>query len=138
MPRVKLAQLTKADPTLETARALADRESEGYHWKDDLLFITFRLDEWGENYDQLCFPKEHREKCLILSHERFSHPGRNKMTSHLRKLFYWPSLTSDVAKQCCINHNLSKAVRQAGCNAALIAKDKSCSLSGYLSSQACR
>ena len=38
----------------------------------------------------------------------------------------------------CINHNLSKAVWQAGCNAALIAKDKSCSLSGYLSSQACR
>ena len=38
----------------------------------------------------------------------------------------------------CINHNLSKAVWKAGCNAALIAKDKSCSLSGYLSSQACR
>ena len=38
----------------------------------------------------------------------------------------------------CINHNLSKAVWQAGCNAALIAKDKCCSLSGYLSSQACR
>ena len=38
----------------------------------------------------------------------------------------------------CINHNLSKAVWQAGCKAALIAKDKSCSLSGYLSSQACR
>ena len=38
----------------------------------------------------------------------------------------------------CINHNLSKAVWQAGCNAALITKDKSCSLSGYLSSQACR
>ena len=38
----------------------------------------------------------------------------------------------------CINHNLSKAVWQAGCNAALIAKDKRCSLSGYLSSQACR
>ena len=44
-------------------------------------------------------------------------------------------------KQCinyCINHNLSKAVWQAGCKAALIAKDKSCRLSGYLSSQACR
>ena len=38
----------------------------------------------------------------------------------------------------CINHNLSKAVWQAGCKAALIAKDKSCRLSGYLSSQACR
>ena len=41
-------------------------------------------------------------------------------------------------KDHCINHNLSKGVWQAGCNAALIAKDKSCHLSGYLSSQACR
>ena len=79
--------------------ALAYRESEGYYWKDDLLFKS-RLDEWGENYDQLCVLKEHREKCLILSYEWFGHPGRNKMTGHLRKLFYWPSLTSDVAKHC--------------------------------------
>ena len=100
MPRVKLAQLTKADPTLETARALADRESEGYHWKVTTLLFRNRLDEWGENYDQLCVPNEHREKCLILSHEQFGHPGRNKMTGHLRKLFYWCSLTSDVAKHC--------------------------------------
>ena len=35
----------------------------------------------------------------------------------------------------CINYNLSKAVWQAGCKAALIAKDKSCRLSGYLSSK---
>ena len=99
MPRVKLAQLTRADPTLATARALADSESEGYHWKNELLFRS-RLDEWGTNYDQLCVPKEHREKCLILSHEKFGHPGRNKMTGHLRKLFCWPSLTSDVARHC--------------------------------------
>ena len=45
---------------------------------------------------------------------------------------------SGSVRRGCINHNLSKAVWQAGCNAALIAKDKSCSLSGYLSSQACR
>ena len=99
MPIVKLAQLTRADPTLATARALADSESEGYHWKNELLFRS-RLDEWGTNYDQLCVPKEHREKCLILSHEKFGHPGRNKMTGHLKKLFYWPSLTSDVARHC--------------------------------------
>ena len=49
------------------------------------------------------------------------------------------SVLGDKYVSCtCINHNLSKAVWQAGCNAALIAKDKSCSLSGYLSSQACR
>ena len=48
------------------------------------------------------------------------------------------TVTKIVTSYTCINHNLSKAVWQAGCKAALIAKDKSCRLSGYLSSQACR
>ena len=79
MPRVKLSELTKADPTLARARALADKEAEGYNWENDLLFRS-RLDEWGINYKQLCLPKEHRDKCLVLC------------------CFYWSSLTSDVAK----------------------------------------
>ena len=99
MPRVKLAQLKKDDPTQAVGRNLADIQSEGYHWKEGLLFRS-RLDEWGVNYDQLCLPSEHRQKCLVLAHEQFGHPGRNKMTGYLRKLFYWPSLTSDVARHC--------------------------------------
>ena len=99
MPRVKLAQLTKDDLTLAVGRNLADTQSEGYHWKEGLLFRS-RLDEWGVNYDQLCHPTEHKQKCLVLVHEQFGHPGRNKMTGHLRKLFYWPSWTSDVARHC--------------------------------------
>ena len=99
MPRVKLAQLTKDDPTLAVGRNLEDTQSEGYHWKEGLLFRN-RLDEWEVNYDQLCLPNEHRQKCLVLAHEQFGHTGRNKMTGHLCKLFYWPSLTSDVARHC--------------------------------------
>ena len=30
-PRVKLAELTMSDPTLKTARLLAEKEAEGYH-----------------------------------------------------------------------------------------------------------
>ena len=99
VPRVKLAELTRVDPTLVTARSLADKQAEGYHWEDDLLFRG-RLDEWGVNFKQLCLPKQYRPKCLRLSHEKFGHLGRNKMIGHIRKLFYWPSLTSDVANHC--------------------------------------
>ena len=99
MPRVKLAQLTKDDPTLAVGRNLEDTQSEGYHRKEGLLFRN-SLDEWGANYDQLCLPTEKRQNCLVLAHEQFGHQGRNKMTGHLRKLFYWPSLTSDVARHC--------------------------------------
>ena len=87
MPMVKLAQLTKDDPTLAVARNLADTQSKRCHWKEGLLFRSW-LDEWGVNYDQLCIPTEHRQKCLALAHEQFGHPGRNMMTGHLRKLFY--------------------------------------------------
>ena len=52
------------------------------------------------NYNPSCLPIEHRQKCLVLAHEEFGHPGRNKMTGHLRKLFYGLSLTSDIAKHC--------------------------------------
>ena len=99
VPRVKLAECTKSDPSLTAARALADQEAEGYHWDSDLVFRS-RLDKWGNNYEQLCLPEPYREKGLNLSHEKFGHMGRNKMTDHLRRLFYWPSLTSDVAKHC--------------------------------------
>ena len=112
VPRVKLAELTKADPTLAIARSLADKEAERYHWEGDLLFRS-RLDEWGSNYEQLCLPKSDREKCLNLSHEKFGHLGRNKMTGHLRKLFYWPSLTSDVAKHCRSCNTCQKHAKQA-------------------------
>ena len=76
------------------------------------------------------------------------HPQTDELVNQtLKKLFRktaceegkdWDKLLPYVLFAYCINHNLSKAVWQAGCKAALIAKDKSCSLSGYLSSQACR
>ena len=107
-PRVKLEELTMSDPTLKTARLLAEKEAEGYHWNEKLLFRS-RLDEWGVNFKQLCLPKQYRSNCLELCHEKFGHIGRNKMMSHLRKLFYWPSISVDVAQYCklcsvCLRH----------------------------------
>ena len=97
--RVEIARLTKEDPTLAMARTLADTLSEGYHWREGLLFRN-RLDMMGENIEQLCLPKHYRDRCLTLGYEHFGHPGRNKMCDHIRKYFYWPSLTSDIAQHC--------------------------------------
>ena len=47
VPRVKLLELTKTDPTLAIARALADKEAEGYHWENSLLFGVWRFVMWG-------------------------------------------------------------------------------------------
>ena len=58
------------------------------------------VDEWGQNYKQLCLPQQYRLRCLTLAHEKFGHRGRNKIIKDIRRLFHWPSLTSDVAKHC--------------------------------------
>ena len=49
MPRVKLAEATKRDNTLNTARSLADIQSEGYYWQEGMLFRT-RLDRLGDTH----------------------------------------------------------------------------------------
>ena len=108
-PRVKLAQLIVADPTLNTARLLADKQAEGYHWEDSLLFRS-TLDECGVNYKQLCLPNLYRSKCLELCHEKFGHLGRNKMMSHQKKLFYWPSISIDVATHVMFVRNIQNTI----------------------------
>ena len=98
-PRDKLAKCTVSDPSLAIIRTLADKETECYVWKEGLVF-RHRLDEWGQNYKQLCLPQQYRLRCLTLAHEKFGHRGRNKIIKDSRRLFHWPSLTSDVAKHC--------------------------------------
>ena len=96
-PRDKLAEATKSDTTLATARALADDTAEGYHWVEGLLFRT-RLDTLGDTVEQLCLPTSYRNRCLTLTHESFGHAGRNKMGQHIKRFFYWPSITADAAR----------------------------------------
>ena len=69
-PRTNIAQMTKDDPILATVISLDDALSEGYHWREGLLFRR-RLDVLGENVEQLCLPKEYRDRCLKLAHEQF-------------------------------------------------------------------
>ena len=94
VPRVNLAVATKADCTLNTARALADNQAEGYYWHENVLLRT-RLDRLGYTREQLCLPTEYRAKCLRTAHELFGHIGRNKMEEHIRQFFYWPSITAN-------------------------------------------
>ena len=92
-----MAEATLTDTTLSIARALVDKQSEGYYWVEGFVFGT-RLNRLGENSEQLCLPAQYRGKCLTMAHEHFGHPGRNKMGDHIRKFFYWPSITADSIK----------------------------------------
>ena len=56
VPKVKLAEATTHDQTLNTAKSLTDSQSEGYYWQERLHFRT-RLDRLGDTRKQLCLPK---------------------------------------------------------------------------------
>ena len=46
----------------------------------------------------MCLPTPYRQRCLTLAHDYFGHAGRNKMTQHIKRYFYWPSMMADSAK----------------------------------------
>ena len=95
--RDNLVEAIKADESLATARKLADDLQEGYHWIEGLLFRT-RLEAMGDTIEQLSLPIQYRLRCLTLSHDKFGHAGRNRMGQHIKRYFYWPSMTRDAAK----------------------------------------
>jgi len=84
---VKLAEATRNDSTLSTAKSLADTQSEGYYWQESLLLRT-HLDRVGDTREQLCLLVEYRAKCLRTAHALFGHMGRNKMGEYIRQFFY--------------------------------------------------
>ena len=86
-PRARLKDCTVQDPTLVTIRRLADTDSDGYERVDGLVF-RHRLDEWGEQYKQLCLSQEFRSQCLKLAHEKFGDRGRNKVTEDVKGLLH--------------------------------------------------
>ena len=98
-PRTEMKENTKTDPTLATIRRLADEDAEGYQWNDGLVF-RHRLDCWGDPYKQLSLPVQYRSRCLELTHEKFGHRSRNKVTEAMKKLFHWPNMYSQIASHC--------------------------------------
>ena len=112
VPRPKLVLETESDSSLATARSLAESHTEGYHYKDGLVFRT-RLDKLGDAREQMCLPQPYRSKCLKMAHDNFGHQGRNKMVDLIRPFFYWPTITVDCLshiKSCLVCQKMDKRV----------------------------
>ena len=67
----------------------------------------------GDSREQLCLPLPYRSRCLSLAHEQFSHAGRNKMCLHIKRYFYWPSMTADVSHHCKSCNKCQKHTKQS-------------------------
>jgi len=72
--RKVLVKETKEDDSLKVAKGLADKELEGYSYKDGVL-MRARIDRLGNVKNQICLPKPLREGCLSLAHSKFGLPA---------------------------------------------------------------
>ena len=101
----EIRELQKSDPSLEGTRRLAKVNQYGFFFRDGLLYRrwTPRIKNGKEfGVDQLVLPREFRLVVMKLSHcIPFSgHLGRNKTTSRVLQLFYWPTLFRDIKHIC--------------------------------------
>ena len=82
------------DDSLKFCRKLADKEEQGYAWRNGCL-VKVTLDRFDEKCELLVVPKCKREKILELAHEKCGHLGDRKVLSVVSKRFIWP-LTATV------------------------------------------
>ena len=94
--RATLVAETRSDPSLEAWRKSAEKEENGFVWRDGLLYksVTTHV------LDKVVLPKSHRPKVLELAHEKLGHMGARRVKALLRQRFVWPGMGQDVILYC--------------------------------------
>ena len=87
------------DETLKGWISLAKRGKGNFIFQDGLLYRNEKI--LGQNFTQLCLPKNRRAEVLTLAHDTFGgHLGAKKTQERIRLSFAWPTLASDVKRYC--------------------------------------
>ena len=94
--RAALVAETKVDPSLEKWRSSADREENGFVWRDGLLYQSVTTHVLEKVY-LMVLPKFHRPK---VAHEKLGHMGARRVRALLRQKFVWPGMGQDVILYC--------------------------------------
>ncbi|CAG2247528.1 unnamed protein product [Mytilus edulis] len=104
----QIAEMQNRDPNIKKILDLKSlvlwSQWESIEIRNGLLFYQFHS-EIGEEKLVLVAPKEMRDKIFSELHEKRTagHMGRDKTLDSIRRRFYWPGMSSDIAcwvKQC--------------------------------------
>ena len=97
--RAELVEAVKADPSLESWRALADKGEQGFSWQDGLVYqaITTHTLEVAH---LMVLPTKFRKSVLTLAHERSGHLGARKVKALIRQRFVWPEMAKEAVIHC--------------------------------------
>lgn len=106
----KLMAMQSEDPDVEKLKSLAvdsldEEKGTCYYIKDDVLWRRWRPPNVNPSdgiwdYHQIVVPKGCRQQLLLLAHSTpfAGHMGVKKTLHRLRAEFYWPRMSSDVAR----------------------------------------
>ncbi len=92
------------DPSLSNFRDLADRNLNGYTWKDGLL-MHVSLDPDNTEIQRIVLPKCRRQNVLRLAHDNTAHVGCRGMRKIIGQRFTWPGVYVDIVayvKSCSV------------------------------------
>ena len=106
-----LRKQVEEDESLKHCRRLASSESQGYYWKNGLIFHR-KCDEILGTTERLVVPKPRRDYVLSLAHDQAGHFGSRKVGKIVNERFTWPGLCPDIdtyVKSCemCLKYNKS-------------------------------
>ena len=95
LSRVRLVEETRADPSLEAWRNLADSQEQGFSWCNDLLYQATTTHVL-ETAHLMAIPQSFREKVLQLAHDRLGHLGARKVKALIKQRFTWPGMGQSI------------------------------------------
>ena len=115
--RRRCQQKNRQDDRVSREELIRDQENDSdiQKWSDQVKPIYKRvisgvlcrrwrpLNNLSESCDQIVLPKGQRHHALKLAHDipMAGHLGRDCILDRLRKHFWWPEITHDVAEYCC-------------------------------------
>ena len=105
--RTELVEQTKADPSLEGWRKLADSEEQGFKWCDGLLYQATTTHVL-ETAHLIAFSTTFRKRVLRLAHEKLGHLGARKVKALVRQRFTWPVVVPAQCANGAVRHQLGR------------------------------
>ncbi len=90
-----LIEEVRNDVSLVNCRALADKNFNGYQWKEGLLMHVCD-DSDGSQLKRVVLPRCRRLNVLKLAHDKTAHIGSKGMRKRIGQRFTWPGVYVDI------------------------------------------
>ena len=94
-----LVKETALDPSLRSWRESASEGSDGFVWREGLLFKSVLTHTMDREF-RLVLPQSQRNQVMRMAHEGFSHMGARRVVSLIKRNFVWPRMGQAITAYC--------------------------------------